>query len=62
MACSDRKRVARAGNVRRSTPMPAAFAYAGRTLEEGAVEVFLLLWDEMDDWLAAWRHKLRSIT
>jgi len=26
------------------------------------LEVFLLLWDEMDDWLAACRHMLRSIT
>jgi len=26
------------------------------------VEVLLLLWDEMDDWLAAARHLLRNLT
>jgi hypothetical protein len=26
------------------------------------VEVFLLLWDEMDDWLGAARHVLRGLT
>jgi len=26
------------------------------------LEVFLLLWDEMDDWLAAARHLLRNLT
>jgi len=26
------------------------------------LEVFLLLWDEMDDWLGAARHVLRILT
>lgn len=26
------------------------------------VEVFLLLWDEMDDWVGAARHLLRGLT
>jgi len=34
--------------------MPANTHRAGRTLE-----VLLLLWDEMDDWLSACRHLLR---
>jgi len=25
------------------------------------LEVFLLLWDEMDDWLGAARHLIRSL-
>lgn len=49
-------------DVRRGTPAWLAFPYADVTFEEGALEVFLLLWDEMDDWLAACRHMLRSIT
>jgi len=26
------------------------------------MEVFLLLWDEMDDWVGACRHMLRRMT
>jgi len=32
------------------------------TYEDAAVEVFLLLWDEMDDWLGAARHVLGRLT
>jgi hypothetical protein len=29
---------------------------------ESRLEMLLLLWDEMDDWLAAARHVLRNLT
>jgi hypothetical protein len=49
--------------VRRNTPRPARPAYDSQQLDrEPRLEVFLLLWDEMDDWLAAARHLLRNLT
>jgi hypothetical protein len=29
--------------------------------ERDRLEVFLLLWDEMDDWLGAARHLIRTL-
>ena len=49
--------------VRRNTPARAAAPYDTRRLrKEPCLEVLLLIWDEMDDWLAAVRHVLRNLT
>jgi len=49
--------------VRRNTASRACDPYDTRQLhKEAYLEVLLLLWDEMDDWLAAARHVLRNLT
>jgi hypothetical protein len=49
--------------VRRNTPCCAFDPYDSRRLyEEARLEVLLLFWDEMDDWVAAARHLLRNLT
>jgi hypothetical protein len=49
--------------VRRNTPWRAVDPYDTRQLrKEPCLEVLLLIWDEMDDWLGAVRHVLRNLT
>jgi hypothetical protein len=46
-------------------PRTAAFGdgfYSVCVSGGGVVEVLLLLWDEMDDWVGTARHYLRSLT
>jgi len=44
-----------AGAIAASLPCPHTLRRKRR------LEVFLLLWDEMDDWLGAARHLIRSL-
>jgi hypothetical protein len=58
-----RQQKQRCRGVRRSTARPRPLFYDVPQLQrEPRLEVFLLLWDEMDDWLGAARHLLRSLT
>jgi hypothetical protein len=51
------------GVVRRNTVPHALHFYDTRQLhKESCLEVLLLIWDEMDDWLGAARHVLRNLT
>jgi hypothetical protein len=48
--------------VSRNTPAGVARTYDATQLQRKChLEVFLLLWDEMDDWLGAARHVLRTL-
>ena len=49
--------------VRRNTAWHVRSPYDTRQLhKEACLEVLLLLWDEMDDWIGAARHVLRNLT
>ena len=61
--CEQRDAQSRPDVVRRNTPWHAAAPYDTRQLrKEPCLEVLLLIWDEMDDWVAAVRHVLRNLT
>ena len=61
--CKPRDAQTRFGVVRRNTARCARAAYDTRQLhEEARLEVLLLLWDEVDDWIGAARHLLRNLT
>jgi hypothetical protein len=48
--------------VRRNTPAGRREAYDHpQLIRNPKLEVLLLLWDEMDDWLGAARHMLRRL-
>ena len=50
-------------DVRRNTASRAGESYDGPQLrKESCLEVLLLIWDEMDDWISAARHVLRNLT
>jgi hypothetical protein len=61
--CKPRDLDSRFDDVRRNTPWRAADPYDGSLLrKESCLEVLLLIWDEMDDWVSAARHVLRNLT
>ena len=61
--CKQRDAQSRRDVVRRNTPSRVQSPYDTRQLhEEARLEVLLLLWDEMDDWIGAARHVLRNLT
>jgi hypothetical protein len=61
--CKPRDAHSRLRVVRRNTPSSVCSPYDScQPHKESHLEVFLLLWDEMDDWIAAARHLLRNLT
>ena len=52
-----------AKEVRRNTASGAGESYESQQLrKESCLEMLLLIWDEMDDWISAARHVLRNLT
>jgi hypothetical protein len=50
-------------DVRRNTAPRAFESYDSAQLhKDSCLEVLLLIWDEMDDWISAARHVLRNLT
>ncbi|HEV7431616.1 MAG TPA: hypothetical protein VGN77_01135 [Steroidobacteraceae bacterium] len=61
--CTPRDVQSLLNDVSRSTASRALESYDSALLhKESCLEVLLLIWDEMDDWISAARHVLRNLT